>query len=73
MQSLTMFFNALFTSVPAKIGRNVYGKSYCIRIRARCSQRKKPKGTPEGEGLYLTVYPESSPNKDSILLTIILL
>ena len=28
--------------------------------------RGKPKGTPEGEGVYLTVYPESSPNKDSI-------
>ena len=26
-----------------------------------------PKGTPKGEGLYLTVYPELSPNTDSIL------
>ena len=26
----------------------------------------KAQGTPEGEGVYLTVYPESSPNTDSI-------
>ena len=25
-----------------------------------------PSGTPEGEGVYLTVYTESSPNTDSI-------
>ena len=25
-----------------------------------------PEGTPEGKGLYLTVYPESSPNTDII-------
>ena len=29
-------------------------------------RRAKPEGTPEGEGVYLTVYPESSPNTDSI-------
>ena len=28
--------------------------------------RAKPEGTPEGKGVYLTVYPESSPNTDSI-------
>ena len=28
--------------------------------------RAKPEGTPEGGGLYLTVYPESSPNTDII-------
>ena len=28
--------------------------------------RAKPKETPEGKGLYLTVYPESSPNTDII-------
>ena len=28
----------------------------------------KPKGTPEGQGVYLTIYPESSPNTDSISL-----
>ena len=28
--------------------------------------RAKPEGTPEGKGVYLTVYPESSPNIDSI-------
>ena len=26
----------------------------------------KPEGSPEGEGVYLTVYSESSPNPDSI-------
>ena len=30
--------------------------------------RAKPEGTPEGKGLYLTVYPESSPNTDTISL-----
>ena len=29
-------------------------------------QRARPKGTPEGIGLYLTVYPELSPNTDII-------
>ena len=28
--------------------------------------RAKPKGTPEGKGLYLTVDPELSPNTDII-------
>ena len=28
--------------------------------------KKKPEGTPEGEGVYLTVYPKLSPNTDSI-------
>ena len=28
--------------------------------------RAKPKGTSEGKGLYLTIYPKASPNKDSI-------
>ena len=28
--------------------------------------RAKPEGTPEGRGVYLTVYPESSPNTDII-------
>ena len=27
-----------------------------------------PHGTPEGKGVFLTVYPESSPNTDSISL-----
>ena len=29
-------------------------------------QRAKPEGTPEGEGLYLTVYPKLSPKTDII-------
>ena len=28
--------------------------------------RMKPKGTPEGKGIYLTVYPKSSPSTDII-------
>ena len=28
--------------------------------------RAKPEGTPEGEVVYLTVYPELSPNTESI-------
>ena len=28
--------------------------------------KAKPEGTPEGKGMYLNVYPESSPNTDSI-------
>ena len=28
--------------------------------------RAKPEGTPEGGGVYLTVYPELSPNTDII-------
>ena len=28
--------------------------------------RAKPEGTPEGKGIYLTVYPELSPNSDGV-------
>ena len=36
--------------------------------------RAKPKGTPQGKELYLSVYPKSSPNTDNIsFLTIITL
>ena len=35
--------------------------------------RARPKETPEGEGLYFTVYPESSPNMDSIIFKIIIM
>ena len=37
-----------------------------IPHRLKEFSRAKPEGTPEGEGLYLTVYPESSTNTDSI-------
>ena len=30
-------------------------------------RRAKPEGTPVGKGVYLTVYPESSPNTDTKL------
>ena len=33
---------------------------------SRVTCHAKPEGTPEGEGLYFTVHPESSPNTDSI-------
>ena len=52
---------------------------YCILIRTRRKDlrsniphyskkfpRAKPKGTSESKGVYLTLYPESSPNTDSI-------
>ena len=47
---------------------------FCIRNRTRQGihaqiktfPRAMPKGTPKGEWLYLTVYPELSPNTDSI-------
>ena len=28
--------------------------------------RAKPEGTPEGKGVYLTVYPEVSPNTERV-------
>ena len=37
-----------------------------IPLRLKEFPRAKPKGTPEGGGVYLTVYPESSPNTDII-------
>ena len=40
-----------------------------IPIRLKEFPRAKPEGTPKGGGVYLTVYPESSPNTDSISLT----
>ena len=51
---------------------------YCVRIRTirdlrsniplcpKEFRRAKSEGTPEGKGVYLTVYPKSSPNTDSI-------
>ena len=46
-----------------------------IVLRLREIPRAKLKGTPEDGGLYLTVYPESSPNMGSIsfLRTIIII
>ena len=45
-----------------------------IALRLRDFPRAKPEGTPEGEGLYWTVYPEFSPNTGSnSLLRIIML
>ena len=37
-----------------------------IPLRLKEFPSAKPKGTPEGEGVYLSVYPESSPNTDNI-------
>ena len=36
----------------------------CLRLKE--FPRAKPKRTPEGGGVYLTVYPEMSPNTDII-------
>ena len=40
-----------------------------IPLRLKEFPRAKPEGTPEGGGVYLTVYPELSPNTDIISLT----
>ena len=37
-----------------------------IPLRLKEFPRAKAEGTPEGEGVYLTVHPESSPNMDII-------
>ena len=37
-----------------------------ITLRLKEFPRAKPEGAPEGEGLYLTAYPESIPNTDSV-------
>ena len=42
----------------------IYGKIFLLRMKE--FRRAKPEETPEGEGVYLTVYPELSPNTDSI-------
>ena len=31
--------------------------------------RAKPEGSPEGKGLYLTVYPSSRPNTDTDIIS----
>ena len=38
-----------------------------ITLRLKEFPRAKPAGTPEGEGVYLTVYTELSPSTDSIV------
>ena len=37
-----------------------------IPLRLKKFLRAKPEGTPEGRWVYLTGYPESSPNTDNI-------
>ena len=37
-----------------------------IPLRLKEFSRAKHKGTPEGKGVYLTVYPELSPNIEII-------
>ena len=71
-----MNHEAVYRTAPATPG--LLKTLYCIRIRTRQGMREcpraKPEGTPEGGGLYLTVYPESSPNTGSItFLRIIML
>ena len=49
-------------------------EGYMVKIPLRLKEfpRAKLEGTPEGEVVYLTVYPELSPNTDSISLVRIL-
>ena len=42
-----------------------------IALCLREFPKAKPKGTPEGKGLYLNVYPELNRNTGSILFLII--
>ena len=42
----------------------IYGKIFLLRMKEFL--RAKPEETPEGEGVYLAVYPESSSTTDSI-------
>ena len=43
-------------------------KGYTVKYTICLTEfpRAKPEGTPEGQGLYLTVYPELSHNTDII-------
>ena len=50
---------------------NVYHPLYTVFVLGRdkgytAKYNPLPEGTPEGKGLYLTVYPKSSPNKDIV-------
>ena len=49
---------------------SVVGRDEEYTVKYLCLKefpRAKHEGTPEGKGLYLTVYPESSPNTGIIL------
>ena len=48
----------------SRFGSNIKSLLYCIRLKE--FPRAKPEGTPEGGGVYLTIYPESSPDTDII-------
>ena len=66
----TVKYNPLPSGVPSgfAIGNSFRQKVIFDRISLCLKEfpKAKPKGTPEGKGVYLTVYPESSPNMGSI-------
>ena len=58
------------SSVVAALG-NIHGwesEGYMVKFNPLAEEvpKGKARGTPEGKGLYLSVYPESSPNTDNI-------
>ena len=57
------WYNAAFYTIPIHILYTYYDEMRDIPPMA------KPEGTPEGKGVYLTVYPELSPHTDSISIS----
>ena len=45
---------------------NVMRCSAVLCSAVQCSAVQSPSGTPSGEGVYLTVYPSSCPNTDTV-------
>ena len=45
---------------------SVLGRDKGYTVKYKLLPEGVPEGTSEGKGLYLTVYPELSPNKDII-------
>ena len=45
---------------------SVLGREEGCTVKYSPTHEGVPEGTPEGGGVYLTVYPESSPNTDII-------
>ena len=45
---------------------SVFGQDEGYTIKYNPLPSGVPEGTPEGKGLYLTIYPELSPNTDII-------
>ena len=64
IQKLGNYYNAMQRLYPYFDERRDIRSNIPLRLKE--FPRSKPKGPPEGKGVYLTVYPESSPNTDSI-------